>query len=695
MWTNRFGNLTALRIPLAGVTDHPVGRPATRDPIAPLRDGVAQPGLAFQTELEQALLSRLNPESIGLRFEPVRAQALAAATQSQDFGGLFIGFSFFLVLAALILMALLFQFGLENRLGEVGTLLALGFTPKQVRRLLLGEGAALALLGGFVGVVGGAGYARALLWGLTTLWRDAVGTSALEYHTRPETYLIGWIAAVLVCSVTIALVLRKQARRPARELLSEEAGAENIVAKVSIGSGRWAGFLALGTGTAALAMVAVAVWQGEPNPPLFFAGGALLLVAGLGGVGWLLAVLGRSQVAERLTITAMGVRNITRQRKRSLASVALLACGSFLIIAVGANKLDAQLRADEPASGTGGFALMGESTLPVLRDLNETEGQEFYGLDPEEMKGVSILPLRVREGDEASCLNLNRAQKPILLGVNPGLLDQRNAFTFTQTIQGRRVDHPWRLLRETTSAVLESDVVPAIGDANSIRWALGKKVGDIFDYTDARGRTFKILLVGAVANSILQGYLLIDEDAFLRRFPDESGFRLFLINAPTERAESVSAALSRALQDTGLELTPTVRRLAAFNAVQNTYLNTFQILGGLGLLLGSAGLGVVVLRNVLERRGELALLQAVGFRRTTLQWLVLSEHGALLGLGLVVGAAAALLAVMPGFLRPGADLPGMTLALTLLSVLASGMVWTWLATRLALRGELLPALRNE
>ena len=61
--------------------------------------------------------------------------------------------------------------------------------------------------------------------------------------------------------------------------------------------------------------------------------------------------------------------------------------------------------------------------------------------------------------------------------------------------------------------------------------------------------------------------------------------------------------MSRALQDVGLELTPATQRLAAFNAVQNTYLNTFQVLGGLGLLLGSAGLGVVVLRNVLERRG--------------------------------------------------------------------------------------------
>src|SRR2546425_885221 len=79
------------------------------------------------------------------------------------------------------------------------------------------------------------------------------------------------------------------------------------------------------------------------------------------------------------------------------------------------------------------------------------------------------------------------------------------------------------------------------------------------------------------------------------------------------------------------------RRLAAFNAVQNTYLNTFQVLGGLGLLLGSMGLGVVVLRNVLERRSELGLLQAVGFTRRSIRWLVLSEHGGLLALGLAVG----------------------------------------------------------
>jgi ABC-type antimicrobial peptide transport system permease subunit len=153
--------------------------------------------------------------------------------------------------------------------------------------------------------------------------------------------------------------------------------------------------------------------------------------------------------------------------------------------------------------------------------------------------------------------------------------------------------------------------------------------------------------------------------------------------------------LSRALQDAGLELTPAAQRLNEFNAVQNTYLGTFQILGGLGLLLGSAGLGVVVLRNVLERRGELGLLVAVGFRKRLLQRLVMSEHGVLLVAGLSLGIAAAAVAVLPAVLSPGMQLPYNSLALTLAAVLLNGLLWTWLATGHALRGDLLAALRNE
>src|SRR5260370_21077428 len=147
MWGDRFGNVTARPFPT------PAGMPSGE----------------CWSRFKDKLLTTLNPEQLGLRFEPIRDRALKAAEQSQDFGGLFIGFSIFLVVAALLLMALLFQFGLEQRVSEIGTLLALGFAPKQVRRLFLLEGSALAMLGGVIGALGGLGYAKAMIWALTTL----------------------------------------------------------------------------------------------------------------------------------------------------------------------------------------------------------------------------------------------------------------------------------------------------------------------------------------------------------------------------------------------------------------------------------------------------------------------------------------------------------------------------------------------
>ena len=332
---------------------------------------------------------------------------------------------------------------------------------------------------------------------------------------------------------------------------------------------------------------------------------------------------------------------------------------------------------------------IGESSLPLLYDLNTSAGREHYGLDSNTLARVQFVQMRLREGDDASCLNLNRAQRPRLLGVQPELLDQRGAFRFVELSGTTSKEHPWLLLKEAQA----DGAVPALGDAASIQWALGKKVGDTIRYTDGRGRDFKVRIVGAVANSILQGNLIISEDAFTKRFPDESGYRMFLIDAPA--SETIAATLTRGLQDLGLELTPATTRLAAFNAVQNTYLNTFQVLGGLGLLLGSVGLGVVVLRNVLERRSELAVLIAVGFRRQAVKWLVVSEHGALLMLGLLVGVLAAFIAVLPSLLAPGGEFPYLSLTTTLGAVLFSGIIWTWLAASLALRGSLLGALRNE
>src|SRR5882672_4777065 len=107
MWANRFGNLTAIRWTFEGSADEATAFWQIRNAEAVLKSAMAK---ALEESVTATNGGGIPAGAFGFQFQPVREQALAAASQSQDFGGLFIGFSFFLIGAALILMALLFQF---------------------------------------------------------------------------------------------------------------------------------------------------------------------------------------------------------------------------------------------------------------------------------------------------------------------------------------------------------------------------------------------------------------------------------------------------------------------------------------------------------------------------------------------------------------------------------------------------------
>ncbi len=667
MWTNRYGAATAVRFP---------------------------GGAGALGKVRMAFREHFEPEHIGLEFRDVRSFAVEGNSAS-DFGGLFIGLSFFLVAAALILMGLLFVFGVEQRAGEVGTLLAVGFAGRQVRNLLLGEGAVLAVLGALLGALVGLGYTRAMVYGLSHQWMGAIGgRDVIQYHHEPATVALGVAIGIAVAVFTIWLTVRRLRQARAVELLASGAGLPLSAGQVISCKRSCVIALLCLLGALGLSM-AMADAQGMAKAGGFFGAGTLLLVGGLFLCRALLMRLGTAAGESFASLGALGLRGSARRRGRSLACVCLLACGVFMVIAIGAFKINPNENADAPESGTGGFAYYAESDLPVLHDLNKEKGRYNYPFEDYSKPLLSgVVQLRIREGDDASCLNLNQTREPRLLGVVSAkikTMGDKARFTFASTLQ---VDGKagWDLLDHDFG----EGIVPAVVDQNTGMWALHLKTGDTLDYPSESGDSFKLKIVGMLAFSMLQGDMIVAEDALVEKFPSNSGYRAFLIDPPADgNATAAAVVLSEGLKNHGIDLTPARDRLENFSQVQNTYITIFQALGGLALLLGSLGLGVVVLRNVLERRGELAVMQAVGFRKGSLRWLVCSEHGLLLFLGLVVGVSAALLAVWPSLTTPGAQMPWRTLGWVLAGVLVSGIIWTWLAATAALRGKLLPALRSE
>jgi len=404
-----------------------------------------------------------------------------------------------------------------------------------------------------------------------------------------------------------------------------------------------------------------------------------------------MSLLQRAVARRALNAVRLVARGAALRRGRSLACIALIALGVFLVIAVAANRRGEIRDPGDRASGTGGYALWGQTTLPLVDDLNSARGRSRYKLPADATTGAVFTQLRLREGDDASCLNLNRVATPHLLGADPAHFDRRGAFTFLQLAAGVDPGHPWLAL----DADLGPDTVPAVANQADIVWSLGRAVGDTLTYTDEAGRAFTIKLMAGMAPSVFQGHLIVAERHLKERFPASGGSRVLLVDAPPNRREPLERMLTQRLSGLGLACEPTAHRLAGFNSVENTYLSIFMLLGGLGVLLGSAGLGVVAARNIFERRAELALLRAIGFRRLHLVLLVFAEHGALAVAGVAVGALAAAVAVTPALLSPETVVPWAGLSLTLGAVLSGSLLWIGLAIQAALRGPLISSLRSE
>lgn len=676
LWSNRFGELTSIRFQLK----------------------MSNYDRTIIENLGNDLIHNCPPKTLGFVFEPIKENALKAAVQSQDFGGLFIGFSFFLILAVIFLTALLFHLNLEKRMSEIATYFAIGCPLQLIRKILLFETVFIIVPAAIIGAIGGTLYSKLMLIGLSTIWNKATGFSLWTFNYEPSSFIIGIIATIVSCILVIVLNLRQLKNHSIREIFSGAVAtliqpskkSKTFFLNISIGSIIGCLLITIGILTAIYLIIS----NQTSNSVGFFTAGFLILTGALTILPSIFKKLS-TQESQAITIFDITLRSMARNPKRSVLTSGILASGFFILISISIFRPDERQNLNTPTSGTGGFSLIGESTLPIVKDLNTTNGLAYYGIDSAEIGSPNFVQFRVKEGDEASCLNLNRAQKPRILGVDWRQLSGR--FTFTMLPKNYNGTNFWELLQVDTNILANPDnapiEIPAIGDSASIQWAMGKKIGDTIDYVDEFGRQIKLKIVAGVENSILQGNLIISEEAFKKLFPSCDGYQFFLIDINPNN--TTMEKLSLTFADYGLELTLSSKRLAEFNAVQNTYIGAFQALGSMGMLLGIIGIAIILVRNVIERRNELAILLAVGFLKTSVKQMIVIEHLFLILIGLLIGVLSALIAVSPALMGISRTLPLGFLGILILLAIISGYLWTVIASKYALKGKIIDSLRTE
>ena len=670
LWDSRFGVTTSFRIPA---------------------------GAATADQLTEKMLNQFSEDQarLGMHIVPLKRRGLAASSGSTPFDVLFLALSMFVIGAALILVSLLFRLALQQRAPELGLLKATGFDQKRIRKLWLSEMLIVSLIGAIIGVALGVGYAWAMIWGLTHWWVGAISRPFLEMHISPLSLIAGLVSGLIICVLTIAWSLRRTRRQPIRQLLAGRLESESNTKP----NRRWTRFVPAILILVAIGLAVMATQlAGEAQAGSFMGAGFMILSALLMLVYQWLGRPSKLESSDKLSLSRLSSFSAKRNPLRSTLTIGLVAVASFLIAAVSAFRLSPS------EAGTAGFNWVAQSSQPIFETMSSS--------NPVSGDSTDVTSIRFKSGEDASCNNLYQSTQPRALGVPDQFIDSFDSEESPQFAWGGSLaktenekQNPWQLLKtDVVHQGTQEDPIPVVLDKNTANYSLKiYLLGTVKRVDYDSGESIHYRVVGFLANTILQGSLVMSERDFENAFPTSAGYQYFLIRdsvkqpSPSDEAVTLPNAIAKLEDqygDQGFDARSAPKLLANFMAVQNTYLSTFQTLGALGLLLGTFGLAAVQIRGVIERRKELGLMRAVGFSGGRLAKMILLENAWLLLMGLGVGIGAALFTTVPHWMVGTASVPWADLAVMFAAIVLVGLIASWIGSRVIARLPLLDSLRS-
>ena len=652
LWGNSFGPATAIRF---------------------------KPGIENDLILS-ALKGKLDPADAGFVIENVRISGEDAASQGVDFSTLFLSLGFFILLSCLILLSFSVSIFFDSKKEQVRTYYALGFRNSKIAGFLFPETSIIAIAGASAGAILGYFVNILIVKALNSVWTGAVQTDTISAGFSILPIITGFATTLLISQALVLFKLRKYLKRLASK------GQKGFIfhsARINLV------FLII---VSVIAVVLTSFSLLLQNPPivLSFSGGTLLFIV-------FILILRQYYLnrGSRFTEAINGLYRLSGRYysfnpSQALTPVIFIAAGIFAIIITSSNRqgLTDEMLLNE--GGTGGYLFWTESAIPVRENLNTYEGKDEFGLNEADFSGLEFLPALRLAGNDASCLNLNHIKAPPILGLDPSSLISRSSFSFAAALDAAGDENPWSLLERR----IAGNVIYGIADQTVLKWGLMIGIGDTIILRSENGKPLKIIICAGLKSSVFQGHLIISEKNFRSFFPTISGSSVFLIDGDNQNTDQLKDILSSRFSNYGLSVETAAEKLASFFVVTNTYLNVFTILGILGLILGVAGLGFILIRNYDQRKKEFALMMATGYSSSKLRHYILVDQVIILVWGIITGTLAALVATLPS-LQSSGDMSFRLVIVMVISIFTSGIVILLISVRRAGRTNLIMQLRKN
>ena len=273
-------------------------------------------------------------------------------------------------------------------------------------------------------------------------------------------------------------------------------------------------------------------------------------------------------------------------------------------------------------------------------------------------------------------------------------------------------DAVWEALRtESDVAIIDGFTIEGgFGPGSEFQLDGLADAGDTFDAPtitirdSATGESRDVRVIGIIAFGASSNFfgIYVGEDAFRDVFgePEASVHYVALTNPDDSRA--AANKIEAALVTSGAQADSLQEIADEENALSRSFLYLMQAFMGLGLLVGIAAVGVIAFRTVVERRQQIGMLRAIGYKRNTVALSFLLESSFVTILGVTSGILLGLW--LAYFLVTGDDFPAEGQAfhvpwmeITIIGVftLLASLLMTWIPSRQAAGVPTAEALRYE
>lgn len=635
--------------------------------------------------------------SVGMTGEqftvnPAKQNGLESAEEdSKSLGNLLLVASSFTVVAGTLLIINIFTMLAEERKKELGISRAIGMRRSNLIRAFTFEGVIYSLIAATFGTLIGLGIGWALINGFLGAIED---TGTIPFYFKNSSVVIAFTLGTLITLGTVAYSASKISKlnivrsiRSISEPRLRKGSMKSVyqgIALIALGSlitlvgvsgegslvlqalgpsvlimgaclvlRRWV-TVEMTSSIMGLGLVAYSVWGlfnlepaddsdgmlGTVVVGLFLVGGSVLAIVSnsraiVGGISLLLSRSPRGK--------AVGTPAIAYPLNKGFRTAMTIAMFGLIIFIVVVFSILGSIFNPDADGEKGGYDLIATSTMP----LDDIYNISFNG-DGNGTSQVSYETLMNRIQDAHGVTQHYIYGDYVIDGelVSPygtyyhGLMGIDEGFA-THTEYGfseRSTDYASD--RDTWLAVTQD---PDLCIIDRFTWGNYPdiEIGSIITLADASGnggsRNYTVI---GIADEFAFSEVFVQKEGLRADFPMLTGDTMFLMTVKDgENQHKVAKDLEADLSAVGMDVSVFDDLIEEYNAAVDQIFSMFTMFMGLGLVVGVASLGVLAIRSVIERKQEIGIMRAIGYRKSMIlgvfstEMLFVTVVGILVGLG--------------------------------------------------------------